>query len=178
MCQAVPSLDFAFVSSALQQMPEAQSLLASLFVSVASKGPPLPPGTGRDGIFCKVPVSSFRFYCWGSGEWGLDPGVEGRMNGTERVFLRGCGGYSNGSELSENMICYDPLHRRGKGKVDSPHSRLLHLGTEQQVGEEEDVPKLPGVFRHLHQEAILHQLTGLEEQRMSLLVVQPTRTQS
>lgn len=53
--------------------------------------------------------------------------------------------------------------------MDSPHSRLLHLGTEQQVGEEEDVPNLPGAFRHLHQKAILHQLTGLRENNTMLI---------
>lgn len=47
------------------------------------------------------------------------------------------------------------------GVADSPNSRLLHLGTQQQVGEEEDVSDLPGALWHFHQEAILHQLTGL-----------------
>lgn len=46
----------------------------------------------------------------------------------------------------------------------SPHSCLLHLSTEEQIGEEEDMSDLPGAFRHLHQEAILHQLTGLKKQ--------------
>lgn len=61
--------------------------------------------------------------------------------------------------------------------MDSPHCRLLHLGTQQQIGEKEDVPNLPGAFRHFHQEAILHQLTGLRERIMSLLVVPPKKAQ-
>lgn len=47
-------------------------------------------------------------------------------------------------------------------RTHSPHRCLLHLGAEKQVGEEEDVPELPGALRHFHQKAILHKLTGLE----------------
>ena len=60
--------------------------------------------------------------------------------------------------------------------MDSPHRCLLHLGTQQQISEEEDVPELPGALRHLHQEAVLHQLTSLREHLMSLLVAQTNTT--
>lgn len=46
-----------------------------------------------------------------------------------------------------------------------PHGRLLQLGTEQHVGEEEDVPQLPRALRQLHQEAILDKLPGLRGSR-------------
>lgn len=42
-----------------------------------------------------------------------------------------------------------------------PHCSLLHLGTQEQVSEEKDMAEFTCAFRHLHQEAILHQLTDL-----------------
>lgn len=42
-----------------------------------------------------------------------------------------------------------------------PHCSLLHLGTQEQVSEEKNMAEFTGAFRHLHQEAVLHQLTSL-----------------
>ncbi len=44
-----------------------------------------------------------------------------------------------------------------------PNCGLFHLGTEQKVCEEEDMTEFTRPLRHLHQEAILHQLTNLPE---------------
>lgn len=46
-----------------------------------------------------------------------------------------------------------------------PNCGLFHLGTEQKVCEEEDMTEFTRPLRHLHQEAILHQLTNLPETR-------------
>lgn len=61
----------------------------------------------------------------------------------------------------------------------SPSNLFLELRTEQQIGEEEDVPQLPRSLHHLHQKAVLQQLPALQHKAHVLRSrVRPVTTSS